>query len=186
MALEKLSFLKKRFKVIFFKKEKKQSVSPGHKNSVDNPQNTQSVLTPTAINSEDKSYKTVKDIAVRLHKMDAKNIAVTGPYGSGKSSVILTLRKDYPQYKYLHLSLATLKAYQQKKEESDQDNDKEKENEKLNRLIEYSILQQLIYREKQSLVPNSRIKRIFHIGKCSLRRITLAIIAFFYGFYCCF
>lgn len=45
MALEKLSFLKKRFKVIFFKKEKKQSVSPDHKNSVDNPQNTQSVLT---------------------------------------------------------------------------------------------------------------------------------------------
>lgn len=183
MALEKLRFfLKKRFKVISFKKEKKQSVSPDHKNSVDNPQNTQSVLTPTAIKSEDKSYKTVKDIAVRLHKMDAKNIAVTGPYGSGKSSVILTLRKDYPQYKYLHLSLATLKAYQQKKEESDQDNDKEKENEKLNRLIEYSILQQLIYREKQSLVPNSRIKRIFHIGKCSLRRITLAIIAFFMAF----
>ena len=47
MALEKLSFLKKRFKVISFKKEKKQSVSPDHKNSVDNPQNTQSVLTPT-------------------------------------------------------------------------------------------------------------------------------------------
>ena len=181
MVLE-ISFSKKRFKVISFKKEKKQSVSADHKNSVDNPQNTQSVLTPTAINSEDKSYKTVKDIAVRLHKMDAKNIAVTGPYGSGKSSVILTLRKDYPQYKYLHLSLATLKAYQQKKEESDQDNDKEKENEKLNRLIEYSILQQLIYREKQSLVPNSRIKRIFHIGKRSLRRITLAIIAFFMAF----
>ena len=181
MILEKL---KKLFKVITFKNREKQNDFPQTciENDIDYTQNSQSVLTPTAIKSEDKSYKTVKDIAVRLHKMDAKNIAVTGPYGSGKSSVILTLRKDYPQYKYLHLSLATLKAYQPKKEESDQDNDKEKENEKLNRIIEYSILQQLIYREKQSLVSNSRIKRIFHIGKCSLRRITLAIIAFFMAF----
>lgn len=142
--------------------------------------NNQCILTPTTINLNDKAYKTVEDIAVRLDKMDAKNIAVTGPYGSGKSSVILTLRENYKQYKYLHLSLATLKAYQQKKEELDKDNDKE--NEKLNRLIEYSILQQLIYREKQSLVPNSRIKRIFHIDKWTLRKITLMIILFFIAF----
>ena len=141
--------------------------------------NNQSVLTPTTINHNDKAYKTVEDIAVRLDNMDAKNIAVTGPYGSGKSSVILTLRKDYPQYKYLHLSLATLKAYQQGRDNLDKNS---KENEKLNRLIEYSILQQLIYREKQSLIPNSRIKRIFHIDKWSLRKITLAIIAFFMAF----
>ena len=141
--------------------------------------NNQSVLTPTTINHNDKAYKTVEDIAVRLDNMDAKNIAVTGPYGSGKSSVILTLRKDYPQYKYLHLSLATLKAYQQGRDDLDKNS---KENEKLNRLIEYSILQQLIYREKQSLIPNSRIKRIFHIDKWSLRKITLAIIAFFMAF----
>ncbi len=144
--------------------------------------NDQSVLTPTTIDFKEKAYKTVEDIAIRLDKMDAKNIAVTGPYGSGKSSVILTLRKDYPQYKYLHLSLATLKAYQQERENLDVNKDNDKNNEKLNRLIEYSILQQLIYREKQSLIPNSRIKRIFHIDKWTLRRITLAIILFFMAF----
>lgn len=144
--------------------------------------NVQSVLTPTTIDPEDKAYKTIEDIAIRLDKMDAKNIAVTGPYGSGKSSVILTLRKDYPQYKYLHLSLATLKAYQQERENSDVDKDNDKNNEKLNRLIEYSILQQLIYREKQSIIPNSRIKRIFHIDKWTQRKITLAIILFFMAF----
>ncbi|AGB29848.1 hypothetical protein Prede_2617 [Prevotella dentalis DSM 3688] len=144
--------------------------------------NVQSVLTPTTIEPKDKAYKTIEDIAVRLDKMDAKNIAVTGPYGSGKSSVILTLRKDYPQYKYLHLSLATLKAYQQERENLDVDKDNDKNNERLNRLIEYSILQQLIYREKQSLIPNSRIKRIFHIDKWALRRITLATILFLMAF----
>ena len=78
------------------------------KDKLPHKDNDQSVLTPTTIDFKEKAYKTVEDIAIRLDKMDAKNIAVTGPYGSGKSSVILTLRKDYPQYKYLHLSLATL------------------------------------------------------------------------------
>lgn len=149
-----------------------------HKEKCLHKDNNQCVLTPTTINPNDKAYKTVEDIAVRLDKMDAKNIAVTGPYGSGKSSVILTLRKDYPQYKYLHLSLATLKAYQQESENLDIDKDNDKNNKKLNRLIEYSILQQLIYREKQNLIPNSRIKRIFHIDKWTLRKITMAIIFF--------
>ena len=152
------------------------------KDKLPHKDNDQSVLTPTTIDFKEKAYKTVEDIAIRLDKMDAKNIAVTGPYGSGKSSVILTLRKDYPQYKYLHLSLATLKAYQQERENLDVDKDNDKNNEKLNRLIEYSILQQLIYREKQSLIPNSRIKRIFHIDKWTLRKITLAIILFFMAF----
>ena len=153
-----------------------------HKEKCLHKDNNQCVLTPTTINPNDKAYKTVEDIAVRLDKMDAKNIAVTGPYGSGKSSVILTLRKDYPQYKYLHLSLATLKAYQQESENLDIDKDNDKNNKKLNRLIEYSILQQLIYREKQNLIPNSRIKRIFHIDKWTLRKITMAIIFFFIAF----
>ena len=144
--------------------------------------NNQCVLTPTTISPNDNAYKTVEYIAARLDKMDAKNIAVTGPYGSGKSSVILTLRKDYPQYKYLHLSLATLKAYQQKRENLDVYKDNGKNNEKLNRLIEYSILQQLLYREKQSLIPNSRIKRIFHIDKWTLRKNTLMILLFFIAF----
>lgn len=155
-----------------FTKFRLQKKKPSHMD------NNQSVLTPTTIASDDKAYKTVEDIAVRLDKMDAKNIAVTGPYGSGKSSVILTLRKDYPQYKYLHLSLATLKTYQKVKEGDNNG----KENEKLNRLIEYSVLQQLIYREKQSLIPNSRIKRIFHIDKCTQRKISLATILFFMSF----
>lgn len=153
-----------------------------HKEKCLHKDNNQCVLTPTTINPNDKAYKTVEDIAVRLDKMDAKNIAVTGPYGSGKSSVILTLRKDYPQYKYLHLSLATLKAYQQESEYLDIAKDNDKNNKKLNRLIEYSILQQLIYREKQNLIPNSRIKRIFHIDKWTLRKITMAIILFFIAF----
>lgn len=35
-----------------------------------------------------------------------KNIALSGPYGSGKSSVIKTYLKKYPKTKYLSISLA--------------------------------------------------------------------------------
>ncbi len=141
----------------------------------------QKTLNPSSLDKKDKSYKTVEDIACRLQKNDAQNIAVTGPYGSGKSSILISLRENYPQYKYLNISLATLKSY--KKEKSEQNNtEKENDNEELNRLIEYSILQQLIYREKQEVIPNSRFKRIFHIGKAKTYAIAFAAIAFFIAF----
>lgn len=43
------------------------------------------------------------------------------------------------------------------------DRDNENYKEILNRRIEYSILQQLIYRETIDTLPNSRFKRITHI-----------------------
>lgn len=46
------------------------------------------------------------------------------------------------------------------------------DNEILNRKIEYSILQQLIYRETADTLPNSRFKRIIHITKNHLKKIS--------------
>ena len=74
----------------------------------------QKSLQPQCINEEEKAYQSVKDIAERLELKDATNIALTGPYGSGKSSILLTLQKKYPQYKYLNISLATLRPSEQK------------------------------------------------------------------------
>ena len=71
----------------------------------------QESLQPQCINEEAKAYQSVKDIAKRLELKDATNIALTGPYGSGKSSILLTLQKKYRQYKYLNISLATLRIF---------------------------------------------------------------------------
>nr|ELR5080664.1 hypothetical protein [Providencia stuartii] len=38
---------------------------------------------------------------------DIKNVAISGPYGAGKSSVIETYKKIHPEKKFIHLSLAT-------------------------------------------------------------------------------
>lgn len=139
-------------------------------------------LNPKILTPEDSSYKTVEElnevIEEALKKGEIKNIALTGPFGSGKSSILLTLRKNFGNYEYLPISLATLKA----DEEENPPQKTDEEIEKLNRRIEYSILQQLIYREKTSTVHNSRFKRIIHIDEGTLRKISLNAILFFISF----
>jgi hypothetical protein len=107
---------------------------------------------------------------------DIKNIALTGTYGSGKSSIIKTFQKKYQEYNYLNISLASFKdAVENKNNIENKGNTIEnkgkiegKENvseENLNRLIELSILQQIFYKEKHDDIPDSRFKRIKNISK---------------------
>ena len=135
----------------------------------------QESLQPQRIGKEEKAYQSVLDIEERLQKEDATNIALTGPYGSGKSSILITLKEDFPEHRYLNISLATLKPTE---EEGNNEGDRPS---KLNidRLIEYSILQQLIYKEKQSALPNSRFKRIFQLPELKVIKATVAIICAF-------
>ena len=160
---------------------------------------TQESLQPQRIEKGTKPYLSVLDLEERIQKKDAYNIALTGPYGSGKSSILVTLKEDYPDHHYLNISLATLRPLQEKnseenhniepdgniKEESDDTVEEPKEIDKkeekptkqnIDRLIEYSILQQLIYREKQETLPNSRFKRIYQQPAKRIRRITISII----------
>lgn len=155
--------------------QRQQSVE---KNCNDNQQQS---LMPTLIEETEPQYFPVKEIGEKLNTDKlVRNIALTGPYGSGKSSVLYTLQQKYKQYEYLQISLATLESY-----DIPEENGKEKTKEdveQLNRLIEYSILQQLIYREKYATVPNSRIKRIFHFEEKSLRKWAFGIIGFFIAY----
>lgn len=59
----------------------------------------QESLQPQSLTENDKAYQSVLDIEERLRKGDATNIALTGPYGSGKSSILITLRENFPGYK---------------------------------------------------------------------------------------
>lgn len=138
----------------------------------------QIALTPIILRESDNAYKTVEDIAFQLQKGDALNIAVTGPYGSGKSSVLRTLKKDFPQYHYLDISLATLHQYEEK-ENKKENNGKDSDNydtHDINQRIEYSILQQLIYKEAPSVLRYSRLKRITGFSLREIKKTTISTI----------
>ena len=134
-------------------------------------------LTPALLNrdseSDKKQYRSVLNLARKLEEKDILNIALTGPYGSGKSSILRSLKNDYPIYNYLSISLATLKSpLDDERDEIDIDT--------MNNRIEYSILQQLIYKEKQETLYNSRLKRIYHKSAWAQYALSFAIIC------CCF
>ena len=159
---------------------------------------------------DSESYKSVQELnevlsSAEKHKI--RNVALTGPFGSGKSSVLVTLMRDFSKGRhYLPISLATLQANDEKIDdcqecqsegievvhEEAESTKKEIAHkgkvhkdpiENLNRKIEYSILQQLIYREKAKTVPNSRFRRIVHLSKWELIKYPLyailSLICFF-------
>lgn len=142
-------------------------------------------LLPQKLEKTDASYKSVIELNEALSsagKKHIRNIALTGPFGSGKSSVLITLREDFAkEYKFLPISLATLQANEEDNNignsdgESDE-REREKRIENLNRKIEYSILQQLIYREKTNTVPNSRFRKIVHLSKWELVNYPVAFV----------
>lgn len=116
-------------------------------------------LTPTADADEDGVYSQALKWA--LSNKNIKNIALTGVYGSGKSSVIKTFERRYPEYKVLNISLASFSEYPNCQDD------------KLNRLLELSIVQQIFYHVKHNQIPDSRFKRIknlkrYHIGLFSM------------------
>ena len=143
----------------------------------------QESLQPKRIGKDEKAYQGVLDIERRLREGDATNIALTGPYGSGKSSILITLKEDFPKYNYLNISLATLtpsdNLAKDKLPEIDKNSNEDLSKLNQDRLIEYSILQQLIYIEKQETLPNSRLKRIFHLPANRTLKVSIAIILAF-------
>jgi len=109
-------------------------------------------LTPST--DVDESGKYAEAITWGLKNDNVKNIAMTGPYGSGKSSLLKTYEKRYEDtYHFLNISLATFQLEEGRNEENE---------------LEKSILQQMIYRVKDSTIPFSRFKRIKHVKNRSI------------------
>lgn len=117
--------------------------------------NNFNTLSPTDNAENVENYIDSLDWALK-NKNRIKNIAISGAYGSGKSSVIRTFikRNTNKNYKFLNISLATFK---EQKELSDHQRNGDND---ILRLIELSVLQQLFYHEKDRKIPDSRFKKI--------------------------
>jgi hypothetical protein len=109
------------------------------------------------------------------------NIALTGPYGSGKSSIIQSFLKRYRR-PALHISLAAFV------KEASPPSDKEAGAPSLKvsrQEIERSILQQMLYGADANKLPLSRFKRIQSPGVLSILKslyIMLGLLSLWYVF----
>ena len=117
-------------------------------------------LTPDDNISNGDGYLKALKWAIRGKK--AKNIALSGPYGSGKSSVIDTfLRKNWcVKRKSLKISMATFV-----EEVEDESGDCKKKSVALkDGEIEKGILKQLFYKVNHKKIPQSRYRKIHKIS----------------------
>lgn len=123
-------------------------------------------LAPTDQADKDGVYSEALDFATTDPKVT--NIALTGPYGSGKSSIIQSFLKKYRR-PTLHISLAAF-AHQTGTDAG----------EAKRQMIEKSILEQMLYGADANKLPLSRFKRIQSPGILSAFKslyITIGLLA---------
>lgn len=113
-------------------------------------------FTPTILADNEDKYSDI--IKYAIDNPNTKNVALTGPYGSGKSSILKTFENKSPEYKYLNISLATFDEKEHQLKE-----------------IEYCILKQLFYKVEQNKIPESRFKRIVNQKNVKIKAIFIFI-----------
>ena len=114
-----------------------------------------------------------------IENLEIKNIAVTGNYGAGKSSVIKTFfdKLENKKYNPIFVSLAAFNVNNENENKPQSDGEKllKKQNE-FQQTKEKSILQQLFYQVNERKVPLSRFKRITKHSKLLLHFASLVTI----------
>ncbi|MCB4765142.1 MAG: hypothetical protein LGB00_04945 [Sulfurovum sp.] len=131
-------------------------------------------------NTQDKKKIAYSNpFTVALKTPNVNNIAITGSYGSGKSSFLRRFEKENVGWNYLPISLATFadtKNDEVPKINEDKENTEEsEESSNLHQDIERSILQQFFYREKDNTIPFSRFKKIKKVSKIDILLLTFSI-----------
>lgn len=120
-------------------------------------------LAPTDNAENSDIYLSALDWAIK--EPNIRNIAVTGNYGSGKSSILNTYqKKSKNKERFLNISLATFEQKDYKKDDN---------------IIEKSILQQLFYKEKINKTPFSRFKKINNLNNKLWLKILAMILLIF-------
>ena len=119
-------------------------------------------LTPESDTKNSEEY--IRALHWAIKNKDVKNIALSGPYGSGKSSVIKTYLEKYPKTKYLSISLAAfstpIKSVNGEDDKTSSLADDWTLDDVDENVIEEGILKQLFYRVDVGKIPQSRYRKI--------------------------
>lgn len=109
-----------------------------------------------------------------INDKSVTNIALAGPYGAGKSSIINTFLRKHPSIKYINISLAAFRENNQEEIDGEDGN--------FEKLLEEGILKQLFYKVHYSKIPQSRYRKLHKVSfRTSLLRVlfTLALVISF-------
>lgn len=108
---------------------------------------------------------------------DIKNIAISGAYSSGKSSVIESYKKKHPEKKFMHLSLAHFQAMDGIAENEPEEATVDEEQDVQESVIEGKILNQLIQQIPADKIPqtNFQVKRSTGWKKPAIISVALCI-----------
>ena len=106
-------------------------------------QGFRNAMSPRVLKKTDPGYESVRELDFAIGNKDCFNIALTGIYGSGKSSIIKTVLKKHRFKKVLKLSLSRYIS----KEENKNFNEQE---------VERTIFQHVLYKSNPNQTPLSK------------------------------
>ncbi|WP_346907254.1 hypothetical protein [Faecalicatena orotica] len=99
---------------------------------------------------------------------DIKNVAISGAYSAGKSSVLASYKKKHSDLHFLHISLAHFKSPEQ-----------EDEAEVKESVLEGKILNQLIHQIPSEKIPQTNFRVKKKVGAKSVIKLTIEVVLFF-------
>lgn len=151
-------------------------------------------LTPVFVES-DRAARYERELLRALHNEEVLNIAITGGYGAGKSSVLKTFFEHHRGFKHTFVSLATFTKADALKVVTPKSSDESANSpatgttvsvasnsdgagsaDLINR-IEETIVQQLLYSVQANQLPKTRLKRISHASTLRVCWRTLCVAA---------
>jgi len=107
------------------------------------------LLTPLDKKDDPRIKIYIKHLNNAIINRDVRNLALSGVFGSGKSTIIKSYKSKFPETKILNISLASFNETAKYDDFKDQ--------------IQLTILQQIIYSQDSEILPDSRINRIREI-----------------------
>lgn len=96
---------------------------------------------------------------------DVKNIAISGAYSAGKSSILASYKKKYNDIRFLHISLAHFESPEQ-----------EEESEVKESILEGKILNQLIHQIPSDKIPQTNFRVKKKVDSKNIVKSTLIIV----------
>lgn len=108
---------------------------------------------------------------------DIKNVAISGAYSAGKSSVLASYKKKHSELHFLHISLAHFKSPEQ-----------DDETEVKESVLEGKILNQLIHQIPSARIPQTNFRVKKRVSAKSVLKLTIEVVLFFIAaiYFACF